>query len=93
MRGYLGEPILHRSKIKADRSLLHEDLGSKDQDEDTVVDGNEDHMCSNEEGVVRSGDSDNYNSHTETDNRSSSHAGNETEQDEMVFYLNNVLIC
>ena len=50
-------------------------------------------MYSDEEGVVRSGDSDNCDSHTETDSRSSSHAGNKTEQDEMVFYLNNVLIC
>ena len=93
MHGYLGEPILHCSKIKADRSLLYVDLGSEDQDEDTFVDGNEDHMYSDEEGVVRSGDSDNCDSHTETDSRSSSHARNETEQDEMVFYLNNVLIC
>ena len=75
-----GEHILHRSKIKADRSLLHEDLGSEDQDKDTFVDGNEDHMCSDEEVVVWSGDSDNCDSHTETDSRSSSHAGNETEQ-------------
>ena len=38
-------------------------------------------MCSNEEGVVRSGDSDNSDSHSETGGRSSSRTGDETEQE------------
>ena len=83
--GYLGEPILRCSKIEVESLLLlHEDLGSKDQDEDTVVDGDEDYMCNDEEGVVRSGDSDNCDSHSETGGRSSSCAGDKTEQDEVV---------
>ena len=83
--GYLGEPILRRSEIEAEsRLLLHDDLGSENRDEDTVVDGDEDYMCSNEEGVVRSGDSDNCDSHSETGGRSSSRAGDETEQDKVV---------
>ena len=83
--GYLGEAILRRSEIEAEsRLLLHEDLGCEDRDKDTVVDGDEDYMCDDEEGAVRSGDSDNCDSHSETGGRSSSRTGDETEQDEVV---------